>query len=332
MVSPVSALSRAASAGIERPRPATYGGGVPSTGGAPSVSLPPWLLPSSPAPYVDPSADINARNGAEAQAQTDAAARAAQAGVSRLEEERLAREAAQREDEARVQAAARANAAQQAAAHPLATLQPIQNETHTLQADDNAFARGEARSDDALTLDAIAAAMQRFFGGGTPSGSSASVSAASSASGSASPVPPHVTPIAPPDTSAANSAAFSRAKDTVGQIGRAGLNSLRRAMGGRGLAGSSIEGRGLTTLVGDSMGQLSDVARQQAITDSQRAAEVADRNYAGELEQRNADIGVRGQNISADQAATASARADRDSRLSQITGLASLIRAGRRAY
>jgi hypothetical protein len=139
----------------------------------------------------------------------------------------------------------------------------------------------------------------------------------------AAPPPARVPNIHPTDPTAANSAAFSRAKDRIGKLGRGAVDSLTRAMGNRGIAGSSIEGRGLTDIVESSQGELADVVRDQAVEGFRRESDVADRNYAGDLSQRSADMGyattTRGQDI---DAAT--------SRFSQLQGLISLLRAGRR--
>lgn len=134
-------------------------------------------------------------------------------------------------------------------------------------------------------------------------------------------------PVAPPprivgptraDNAAAEAAAFGRAKDRIGKIGGGAVQSLQRMMSRRGLGGSGIEGKELGGLVEGMRGELGDVVRDQAIEGLKRDYAVEDRNYAGDLSQRGADMGftttTRGQDIGAAQGRT-----------SQIPALLSLL-------
>ncbi len=94
-----------------------------------------------------------------------------------------------------------------------------------------------------------------------------------------------------PDTSAANAAAFARAKDQVGQTSRGALTGLAGAMAGRGTVGSGVEGRGQQNIIQAGMGQLGDVSRQQAITNAELAQKTGEINYQGDISQRGQDIG-----------------------------------------
>lgn len=86
---------------------------------------------------------------------------------------------------------------------------------------------------------------------------------------------------------AAQDAAFGRAKDRVGAIGRAGLTGLREAMASRGILGSGIEAAGTGQVFGEAAGGLGEVARDQAIASYQEAGKRADRNVT----KRGQDMG-----------------------------------------
>lgn len=86
---------------------------------------------------------------------------------------------------------------------------------------------------------------------------------------------------------AAQDAAFGRAKDRVGAIGRAGLTGLREAMASRGILGSGIESAGTGQVFGEAAGGLGEVARDQAIASYQEAGKRADRNVT----KRGQDMG-----------------------------------------
>ena len=109
-----------------------------------------------------------------------------------------------------------------------------------------------------------------------------------------------VAQVGPLDTSAAQGAAFGRAKDTVGQVAGGALTGLRSALAGRGMLGSGAESRGTSAVVNRGQGELGDVARQQAIESSGLAERQGTVNFQGGIAQR-------GQDISAQQAREAQA-------------------------
>lgn len=146
-------------------------------------------------------------------------------------------------------------------------------------------------------------------GGGawiTPGGTPAHVDTAGSMA--------NVKAIQAPDMTAANAAAFGRAKDQVGLESRGAITGLAGAMAGRGISGSGVEGRGQMGVVNQGQQQLGDVSRQTAINDANLAETNALAGYQGDITQRgqnienaNAQTGFnvtqRGQDISAQQAA-----------------------------
>lgn len=100
------------------------------------------------------------------------------------------------------------------------------------------------------------------------------------------------------DTHAADEAAFNRSRDLVGQTTKASLTGLRSALASRGQLGGGGEFHGSERIVESGQQQLSDTSREQAIQASQRAAERAALQFQG-------DVSMRGQNLSASQAAAA---------------------------
>lgn len=68
----------------------------------------------------------------------------------------------------------------------------------------------------------------------------------------------------PPDANAANAAGFARAKDQIGQVGRASLNTLRNVASARGISGSRYEGGQMARLVENTQGELANTIRDQA--------------------------------------------------------------------
>lgn len=116
-----------------------------------------------------------------------------------------------------------------------------------------------------------------------------------------------------PSSAAMDSANFSRAKDQVGDTANAAIQGLQRAMAARGIApGSSIEGAQLGSIYDKGLGELADVSRQNAITDTQTATDLAKANLGAAVTERGQDIGAntaaneaslaaRGQNIGANE-------------------------------
>lgn len=96
--------------------------------------------------------------------------------------------------------------------------------------------------------------------------------------------------IAPVDTTAADTAAFGRAKDQVGQEATGALTGLRSALAGRNMLGSGLEERATTAAATSAAGQLGDVSRQQAITHADTAQKNAETNFQGDVTQRGQDF------------------------------------------
>jgi hypothetical protein len=92
--------------------------------------------------------------------------------------------------------------------------------------------------------------------------------------------------IQPPDTSAAQEAAWLRAKDRTGQVSRSALTALQNAMVTRGIQGSGLEAAGTGGLMGQGAAELSDVAREQAIQDVNTQTDWAKTKYQGDITQR----------------------------------------------
>lgn len=125
-----------------------------------------------------------------------------------------------------------------------------------------------------------------FGGGGNFSQSPIAQVGSYSAQGGSTPTA-HITA---PDTTAAENAAFARAKDQVGLTTRGALSGLAGAMAGRGIVGSGVEGRGQRGTVNQGQQQLGDVSRQQAITHADLAQKNAESEYSGAITQRGQDI------------------------------------------
>jgi hypothetical protein len=107
-----------------------------------------------------------------------------------------------------------------------------------------------------------------------------------SSTGSSAPVTGGINP----NEEAARAASFARAKDAAGQNAIASLKALEDVMAGRGLRGSSIEADGTADIIMGGAGQIGEHIRSQMIGDANRAAQVADRDYAGAVTQRGQDM------------------------------------------
>ncbi len=127
-------------------------------------------------------------------------------------------------------------------------------------------------------------------------------------------VPNAPPPAAPPPTDTPSASAFARAKDQQGLLARSAIDSLHEQMAGRGMSGSSIEGRELANVVGGTAQNLSETVRDEAIVNARRAQDVSDRNL-------NYGLAVRGQDIDATNA-----------RQNQILSIMSLLKQTGRAY
>jgi hypothetical protein len=187
----------------------------------------------------------------------------------------------------------------------------------------NAQTTGTAAGSGAKSaLDALGGLVGADTGGtgGTPTGTGASGAAGAPMPG----LPPHIggggdlpsygsfdsggsTAMAPhaqldqATVDAANSAAFGRAKDQVGETTTGALSGLRSALASRGMLGSGGEYRGTAAIATKGQQQLGDVARERAIHDSDQSADVAKANLGADVTQRGQDISSsvskRGQNM-----------------------------------
>jgi hypothetical protein len=93
-----------------------------------------------------------------------------------------------------------------------------------------------------------------------------------------------------PDLSAAQNAAFARAKDREGQLAQGALQGLRSQLGGRGLLGSGAEGRGTANIANRGLANLGEVNREQAIQGANANVDAAKLGYQGAIQQRGQDI------------------------------------------
>lgn len=110
--------------------------------------------------------------------------------------------------------------------------------------------------------------------------------------GMAGAAPPQVAGVGGPnaDEAGARAAAFARAKEQAGLNANAGITALKQLMAGRGLQGSSIEANAMADVVGGGQSDINDFTREQLIQDLGRSAQVSDRTYAGNVQQRGQDL------------------------------------------
>lgn len=97
-----------------------------------------------------------------------------------------------------------------------------------------------------------------------------------------------------PNEAAARAAAFGRAKDQAGQTGRAAMDGLQSYLADSGLFGSGFDASSAANVLGQTAGGVNEFTRDQMIMDTDRAGQIADRNYSGNLAKR-------GQNLSSIQ-------------------------------
>lgn len=124
----------------------------------------------------------------------------------------------------------------------------------------------------------------------TSGGSSSTSSPTIGGSGTAASDSSAYAHLAPVDTTAAETASFNKAKDTVGQTTAGSLTGLRSALASRGMLGSGLEERGTTAAITAGAGQLGDVSRQQAVTRADEAQKNAQANFEGDITQRGQDF------------------------------------------
>jgi len=94
------------------------------------------------------------------------------------------------------------------------------------------------------------------------------------------------------DEQAARDAAFARAKDQAGQVGRSALDSLRSALGAQGRLGGAYEAQRTGEVIGGAAGNLGEYTREQLMADLNRAAGISDRNVAAGLTRRGQDLNL----------------------------------------
>ena len=95
------------------------------------------------------------------------------------------------------------------------------------------------------------------------------------------------------DEHAARAAAFARAKDQASMTARASLNALYDSMASSGQAGSPLEAGLATGVAQRGQGMLGEISRDQALSDAERAADIANRTYQGNITQRGQDMDTR---------------------------------------
>ena len=88
----------------------------------------------------------------------------------------------------------------------------------------------------------------------------------------------------------ARAAAFSRAKDQAGRIARSSLTQIAEQVASRGMSGASVQALQEAGAIGSAENTLQDLGRDQMISDVNRAGNVADRDYAGQLAMRGQDM------------------------------------------
>ena len=88
----------------------------------------------------------------------------------------------------------------------------------------------------------------------------------------------------------ARDAAFARAKDRAGQTSRAAMDSLRGALASSGRLGGNFEAEKMAQVVGGAAGDLGEFERDQLMLDLNRAGQISDRNFQGDIVRRGQDL------------------------------------------
>jgi hypothetical protein len=121
-----------------------------------------------------------------------------------------------------------------------------------------------------------------FGGSGTGTGTGGSGGPV----GSGSPIPT----VQAPDMTQSNNAIFAQAKDKVGQLSRASLDSLAGELGGQGMLGSGAQVQATRDVVNNNAGELGQVSRDLASKQADTANQFAQMGYQGAITQRGQDI------------------------------------------
>jgi hypothetical protein len=104
---------------------------------------------------------------------------------------------------------------------------------------------------------------------------------------------PRVTHGAGADESAARANAFARAKDSAGLNAQAALKSLHAVMSATGRAGSSQEMSQAVNALGEGRSDVNSFIDKQLESELQRAAQVSDMTYQGDITQRGQDAAAK---------------------------------------
>ena len=165
---------------------------------------------------------------------------------------------------------------------------------------------GTANTNAMGAFDSLMSKYGDKFGGGDSSSSSSTGGVGGGTIGG-------TTPRAVLDTGAieaGDAASYSRAKDQVGASTQGLMKSLESQFAGRGLRGSSMEGRAVGAGLESAQGELADVSRGQAIQGSDRAADLVKTQYGGDVTMRGQDLAenaaIRSNNTQAQQSKIAS--------------------------
>jgi hypothetical protein len=117
---------------------------------------------------------------------------------------------------------------------------------------------------------------------------------------------PQVPGLQMPDTSAATTAAFARAKDQAGQMTRASLDSLADEMGANHMLGSGGQMQGMVDALTKGTNLMGEESRSEAEKQADLAEQTALANYTGGITQRGQDMSqqtaYRGQDVAAQDA------------------------------
>ena len=100
----------------------------------------------------------------------------------------------------------------------------------------------------------------------------------------------YVAPVQMPDTSAATSAAFARAKDQAGALSRASLDSLTGELGSQGMLGGGAQAQGAADILGQATNTMGNEISSEAGQQAGIAADFAKTGYEGDITQRGQDI------------------------------------------
>lgn len=144
-----------------------------------------------------------------------------------------------------------------------------------------------------------------FGTGAGPTGAGGGTGGSGSGSGGGSIAAPTM-----PDPTAMDAQQFARAKDTVGQTGRASIDALNGELGASGMMGGGAQVQGTRDVVNAGQEQLGKVASDQATANAATAADFAKTGYEGAIAQR-------GQNIQASEAASQLALAQNNAAFQQ---------------